>query len=267
MKNKKALKLTLLSILLVIVAVVVFLAASHWDTAKLVFNWDNIVSFVNSHRYTTDDLETKLKSNKTKMEKIAKEDPNINIRGDLTEEEKAAYNEGRITKDEATQIVKGDTTLNKVLSSKENSQQTSAPVKQDKNPPADKKPEKTDSNEDTQVKKEDRVSEIIAELYVIQADFLGKLQSLGDRAYADYKATNYDRSKVMSIVDSYTGTVTSMESECDATVEALLSELKAELQKVGGDQSTVKEIRNYYYNEKSLKKSYYLNKMYAEDYK
>lgn len=114
---------------------------------------------------------------------------------------------------------------------------------------------------------EDKVSEIVSELYVIQADFMNRLEAVGNQAYADYKATSYDRSQVMPIVDSYTATVGAMEAECDGKVNGLLKELDAELKKTGEDRSMVKEIRNYYYKEKSLKKSYYLDMLENEDYK
>ncbi len=278
MKKKKVIKIALLSLLAAIVIAFAALCIKYKGIANLVFNWDNIVSFVNSQRYSSKQLEDKMASNKAKMDKIANDDPNINIRGDLTDEEAKALSEGKITKEEAVSIVKGDTTLEEILASKENST-----PKDEKDPQEseantgkeDKKPnesETTKPKEDNPSKDEapkDRVSEIIAELYVIQADFISQLEAIGDSAYAEYKskAINYDRSKIPEIVNRYTDTVSAMERQCDEKVAALLKELEAELIKVNGDLSTVKEIKKYYYNEKSLKKSYYLNKMNDEDYK
>ncbi len=259
--NKKKIKIILIVILVVILAVLIAIGIRFKNTAGVVFDWDNIVSLVNSVRYNNEDLETKLKDNQTKMEKLAEESPHINIRGDLTEEEKTALNEGKITKDDAVEIIKGDSTLEEILVTKENTAETGTP----KEPKPEEPPPPEESKAEDVPK--DRASEIVAELYVIQADFLARLEGVGDSAYADYKATHYDRSRVAAIVDSYMGTVTAMEAECDNTIKALLDELSQELQKVGGDQNLVKEIRNFYYNEKSLKKSYYLNKMYQEDYK
>lgn len=263
--NKKKIKIILIVILAVILAVLIAIGIRFRNTVGIVFDWDNIVSFVNSVRYNNNDLETKLKDNQTKMEKLAQESPHINIRGDLTEEEKMALNEGKITKDEAVEIIKGDSTLEEILVTKENTVETGTDTP--KEPIKEETPPQEEPVPGTENAPEDRVSEIVAELYVIQADFLSRLEGVGDSAYADYKAANYDRSQVASIVDSYMGTVTAMEAECDNTIKALLDELSLELQKVGGDQNLVKEIRNFYYNEKSLKKSYYLNKMYQEDYK
>ena len=275
MKKKKIIITALLSLLAVIVIVFAALCIKYNGIANLVFNWDNIVSFVNSQRYSTKQLEDKMASNKAKMDKIAEDDPNINIRGDLTEEESKALSEGKITKEEAVSIVKGDTTLEKVLASKENStpKDEKEPQKPETNNGKEdkpKEPEATKPKEDTPPKEEsskDRVSEIIAELYVIQADFIAQLEAVGDQAYADYKAIRYKRDQIPAIVDSYTGTVSVMERQCDEKVASLLKELEAELIKVNGDLNTVKEIKKYYYNEKSLKKSYYLNKMNDEDYK
>ncbi len=261
--NKKKIKIILIVILAVILAVLIAIGIRFRNTAGVVFDWDNIVSFVNSVRYDNEDLEAKLNDNQTKMEKLAEESPHINIRGDLTEEEKTALNEGKITKDDAVEIIKGDSTLEEILVTKENTEGTDIP----KEPTPEEAPPPDEPEPEAESVPKDRVSEIVAELYVIQADFLSRLEGVGDSAYADYKAANYDRTQVASIVDSYMGTVTAMEAECDNTIKALLDELSLELQKVGGDQNLVKEIRNFYYNEKSLKKSYYLNKMYQEDYK
>ncbi len=259
MKIKKTAKIVLFSVLGIVFAILIFLGIRYKDTVKLVFNWDNIVSFVNSQRYSGDEIEDKMQENKKQMEEIAQKDPNINIRGDLTEEEAKALKNGLITQDEAVAIVKGDTTLKEILSKKEEKKEDE---KADENPSEETVPKPQEG-----APKQDRASEIIAELYVLQADFITRLEAVGDRAYEDYKAQNYDRSKVMDIVESYTGEVNKMERECDTKVRGLLTELETELTKTGGDISVVKEIRKYYYDEKSLKKTYYLNKLNDEDYK
>lgn len=269
MKKKKALKIALLSLLGLVIAVIAVLCIRYKGITNMVFNWDNIVSFVNSQRYSAKQLEGKMEANKNKIEEIAKKDPNIDIRGDLTEDEAQALSEGKITKEEAISIVKGDTTLEEVLSSKEtNTEPESDANTADKPLPSEQTPPKEDPpKEEEPPAPKDRASEIIAELYVIQAEFISQLEAIGDKAYADYKAIRYKRDQIPAIIDSYTGEVTALELNCDRTVNDLLKELEAELTKVGGDLNTVKEIKQYYYKEKSLKKSYYLNKMNDEDYK
>lgn len=280
MNKKKIIKITLLSILAVIVVTLGALGIRYRNIVRIVFNWDNIVSFVNS-RKSTEEIEKKMETNKAKMEKIAEENPLINIRGELTAEEAKAYADGKITREEAVKLVKGDATLEEILAAKEPEKKPEEEPKAEKpedkaadtkteSPPKAEPPKKEETVEtQAPVKNEeaDKVSALVAELYVVQADFISRLEALGDQAYADYEACHYDRNQIVTIVDSYTGTVGTMEAECDAKVRALLKELEAELKAVGGDLGLVKEIRDYYYDEKSLKKSYYLNKMNDEDYK
>ncbi len=254
MKSKKILKTLALTVLGVVVAALVFLGVRYRNTVRLVFNWENLVSFVNSLRYDKEDIESQMVENKQKMEQLAEKDPNINIRGDLTEEEQQALKDGLITNEQAIAIVKGDTTLEEILKQQE--------------PEKEEKPKEEEVTQPVVPEvPQDRASEIIAELYVLQADFISRLEAIGDRAYEQYKATRYNRDKIMSIVDSYTGEVHVLESECDKKVRELVAELETELKKVGGDVSVAKEIHKYYYKEKGLKKAYYLDRLNDEDYK
>lgn len=247
-RRKKA-KIIIWSLCLVFVLLITGVCIRYRNILRLV-TWENITAYINSQRYSSDQLKEKMEKNKLKMEKLAKENPLINIRGELSEEEASALASGEITEDEAKKIVKGDTTLEEIRESKN---------------PKEEKPQKDEEapaqNSDKKPQKGDRVSEIISELYVIQADFMSKLQAIGDQAYAEYKAIHYDRNQIMTIVDGYTKTVGDLEYECDKKVNALLKELKSEVEKENGDKSLVAEVRDYYYTEKSLKKSYYLDLM------
>ncbi len=265
MDKKRIKKIIIFSVLGIILAVFIALGIRYRNTLRLVFNWDNIVSFVNSKRYTSGEIQKKMDNNKKEMETLAKEDPNINIRGDLTAEEAQALKDGKITQEEAISIVKGDTTLEEILASKEPTPPKEQP--EDGNGESQEVSTSGKPTEQPQSPPEDRPSQIVAELYVIQADFISRLEQMGDRAYEDYKASGYDRDNVMTIVDSYSGEVAKLERECDKKVRNLLAELEEELKKAGGDLSIVTKVRQYYYSEKSLKKTYYLNKLNDEDYK
>lgn len=266
MNKKKIIKTTIISVLVLILALAVFLGIRYKNTLSLVLDWDNIVALVNSKRYTTQQIEQKMEENKKEMETLAKEDPNINIRGDLTEEEAQALKEGLITYEEAISIVKGDITLEEILASKEN-KDDSKKEQEEENQEEQPSEQEQEAPNPAPAPAPDRVSEIIAEFYVVQADFISRLEGIGDKAYEDYKAQHYDRTKVMDIVDSYMGEVGALEAECDAKVRALLNELQTELTAKGGDLETIKKIRKYYYDEKALKKTYYLNRLNDEDYK
>lgn len=265
-KKRRIVKITLI-VLGVLVAIILaaLIAVRIWmPNAFKLLTWDNITAAFNSWWYSTEDLEQQMQTNKEKMEKLAEEDPLIEIRGELTEEEVAALKSGEITPEEAKLIVKGETTLEQIRENKKKAEEAEASETEQE---PEEEPEQDPQQEPSQPVAKDKVSEIVAELYVVQAEFITKLEGIGDKAYEDYRATHYNRAKVMEIVDSYTEVVGQMEAECDKTVNGLIKELKAELTKAGRDHSLAKEIQNYYYTEKSLKKSYYLNKLNDEDYK
>ncbi len=247
--RRKKTKIIIWSFVLTFVLLIAGVCIRYRNILRLV-TWENITAYINSQRYSSGELKEKMEQNKLKMENLAKENPLINIRGELSEEEASALASGEITEDEAKKIVKGDTTLEEI---RENKKLKEEKPKEEEEAPA--------QNQGKNTQKGDRISEIISELYVIQADFMSKLQAIGDAAYAEYKAIHYDRSQIMTIVDGYTKTVGDLEYECDKKVNALLKELKSEVEKANGDKALVAEVRDYYYTEKSLKKSYYLDLM------
>lgn len=265
MKTVKKVVLIVLLILLILVV-----AVGIWQK-------DNIKSFINSIIYSDQEIAQKLEENAKKMDKIIEETEYIDIRtGGFTDEEEAAIASGEITKEEAKKILKGKTTLEELREKKkptesddkkkpdsQNSETTSTkPTEPEKNDsskePADKEPEKP-PQEDKMTKE---VSDIVAELYVIQADFINKLETIGQQMYYEYtEITNYDRSQISSIIDKNLPTVGKLERECDTKINNLLTKLEEALKDGGGDLSLVDEIRNYYYEEKSLKKTYYFDQI------
>lgn len=77
-------------------------------------NWNTIIAVVDSFRYTQEELTTKLEENKAELQKYLDDNEAIVVR-DLTEEEQAALNEGKITEDQAVLILTGQSTLEEEL--------------------------------------------------------------------------------------------------------------------------------------------------------
>ena len=99
------------------------------------------------------------------------------------------------------------------------------------------------------------VSEYTVKLYGLKAVYLGQIGNLIDQAKADYK----NGTSASTLMSTYLGKAASLESEADSEVEALLSELKGELEAIDGDTSIISTMRSSYESEKKLKKSYYLS--------
>lgn len=103
-------------------------------------------------------------------------------------------------------------------------------------------------------------SVLIAKLYVLKGSYVAKLDALESEGIAEYANTpNKNTSWKASMISKYSGKVAALEGECDAKFEAIVSELKTELEKNGEDTSIIKTIRSTYEKEKQIKKANYLN--------
>lgn len=217
-----------LKIFLIILAAFILVAGT-----VTVWQWDNITAVVYFMKYSKDDLETLEKDNKQKLDDTA---ATLDIiPRELTEEEQKALADGIISEEDAVEISLGTSTLKDKLEN---------------------------STDKTSVKK-DRLSELVARLYVLKSTFISKLDGLAGQAAAEYKNTpnsQKNASWTSSKISKYMGLATELEAECDVQVEEIISELKDELKKQGKDNSLINTIRSTYDNEKQIKKAYYLNK-------
>lgn len=113
---------------------------------------------------------------------------------------------------------------------------------------------------DDRLANESTSSVLIAKLYVLKGSYVAKLDALENEGIAEYANTpNKNTSWKASMISKYSGKVAALEGECDAKFEAIVSELKTELEKNGEDTSIIKTIRSTYEKEKQIKKANYLN--------
>jgi len=138
----------------------------------------------------------------------------------LSDEDKAKLISGEITEDEALAIIRG-------------------------------------SNDNS------KVDDIISRMYVLRSEYLGALSSLEAEARGAGKSIPKKQrtiSKKLELMETYTGRAAALESQCNAKMESLISELEAELKRTGGDMSLISEVRSAYEAEKAAKKSQLLGK-------
>ncbi|MBE6571568.1 MAG: hypothetical protein E7656_04925 [Ruminococcaceae bacterium] len=106
------------------------------------------------------------------------------------------------------------------------------------------------------------VNKHVAKLYILKNRFVSELASLEKKIKTQYSSLPKDQRVPTSrkeIAKQYISFVSSLELECDAEVDGILADLKAELTKAGGDVAIVDTVRSQYEEEKSLKKAYYLD--------
>lgn len=108
----------------------------------------------------------------------------------------------------------------------------------------------------------DDTAATIAKMYIIKNKFMKKLESIEIDIINEYEALPKEQrvpQSRKSIAGKYISTVADMEIQCDAEVEAVLTELKEKLTALNKDLSVIETIRKAYQNEKSLKKAYYMD--------
>ena len=92
---------------------------------------------------------------------------------------------------------------------------------------------------------------------MLRASYTGKIDGLVGQALSDYRAKKGTKS---ALISRYVSMGYALEGECDAQMEALLSELQTELKRTGEDSSLIGKIRSAYQTEKSLKKASIIEK-------
>ncbi len=101
---------------------------------------------------------------------------------------------------------------------------------------------------------EQGVQRCIAEMYVLQSYYEGKLSAIAADVAAASDTQEGRQQAVMAKLDE----LSALESECDAKVAAVVEDLRAQLAASGQDDALARQVEETYQTEKSLKKAYYL---------
>ena len=279
---KKA-KVVLLIILLIIVGAVAALG---------IWQWQNINAVVDGIRYDEQQLEEQAQQSEKNVTDYL-ENNNIGTIRPLTEEEAAAVTSGEITEQDAVKISTGKLTLeqakeNKIQQDKaEQEQQEKADSKTEETKPAQKPEEKPsdekkpsepvndepkkqpEDNEDPEkVDYDTLISEKVAQLYIVKANFYAEFNAAWAAEKAKYlaipKSERRGYAQIAEIVKSKMGEGVAMEKRYDAQVDAIIEELKQLLKDAGRDTELANSIREAYNQEKKTKKAQLINKYFGK---
>lgn len=241
MSKKKRITLCVLALFVLLIAV---LLAWQWNNVKAVFQF---------LRHDESTLEEMLVTNEQEIEKTLEEYPELSVTP-LDEETKQKLQDGSLTEEEVAEI-----------------------LTQGKKPPAEtKKPAQSTAANTTAPKKEtatgktldvetanEEIAQLVARVYVIQADFLGRLANIEARARAELHAlpkSEQTKERKIAIGKSYVGEMSALESKCDGEISAIVSKVRKLLTQSGQKTTLADTIQNTYEREKSLKKAYYMNR-------
>lgn len=110
--------------------------------------------------------------------------------------------------------------------------------------------------------------EIIAEIYLLRAEYLNEIDKLidtGRREYYEMKKTGQGFSSTLDLAESLANRGNALEVSCDDRMDKLLIRLETQLKKNGGNTGLIKEIKDLYASEKELKKAQLVNTYYPKN--
>lgn len=116
-------------------------------------------------------------------------------------------------------------------------------------------PEETDDPDI--LAKQARVRELIQEVYSLRDYYVSKLSAMEASAKAEYLALpeeEHTQENKESIATNYINAAYSLESECDAKIDAICTELGELLMDTGDDFSIINKVRYTYASEKASMK-------------
>lgn len=221
----------------------------------MIWQWDNIVALYKGLVYSQEELEGKMADN----EQVIKDA----VDAYLTDEDRQALLNGSGSAQDPDQEQTGaekppelgeeQGTSDKPIGTATTPDQPKPEKPKPENTPADKPAEPTAY--------EKQLSAVIARVYALREDFMGRLDALMNQAIAEFKSIPAEErtgGRLTSFASGYLAKGLDMETECDAQIEAIIIELETLLQENNGDLSIAQTVYDTYVQEKSLKKAWYM---------
>ena len=174
-------------------------------------------------------------------------------------------NDGSLSKEEISEVLLNS--MDKTEdppesdSSKENIGDSGTPGKDKQEAIQEDLPQK-DKNVLSEQEYNKKVAELVAQVYVIQANFNSTLNAFENRIISEYKAlpaeerTTSTKARIVSENMAY---VVGLEAQCDAQIKEITDALTKLMNENNKDTSLVDSINKAYQNEKELKKAYYIS--------
>lgn len=219
-------------------------------------------SYQISQQYTSSQLEDQLEENNTVIQDAVETAPEINVRSP-TEEERQALQDGTLTGEElAKRLVGGaDSAPEKGGAAEEAKAQSGASAAGAQSPlPSDVSASAPAKQSDYS----ERLSALVAQVYVLREEYLNDLARLEANARADYGAlpeSERTAARLTSLAGDYIAKGTALEKECDGKMDAILTEMERLIAENEGDESFPDLVFDSYLQEKSLKKAWYMSKL------
>lgn len=207
----------------------------------LLWQYNNLYALYNGLSKPTEQLATELEEQ----------------RGSLKEElnKYVAISDASETASSTKSAIKDTTQSSIKVPEKQEPKETIAEAK----PPVENK---NQSSEKPASVLETTIETAVSQMYVLQDLYNDKISAFEKDIIAQYSALPKEKQNStgkLNIVLENLGTMEKLEKEADTEVESLLSKLEQDIKALNGDTEVVNVLRKAYYNEKEIKKAYYLS--------
>lgn len=223
--------------------------------ALAVWQRENINALLQAQKYTQEELEEKLAENSRAIQEAMAAVPEITVR-ELTDDERQALRDGTLSKEEIVQqmLDVGGTGENGPPS-----------VPDATNTPSPQEEQKAGQAQlATAEDYRQRLSALIAEVYVLREEYTISLENMESAAKSDYQAIPVEKrtkKALANLTSTYLSKGSALEKECDGKMDAIVTEMEELITKNQGDLSLVDTVVYTYADEKSLKKAWYMSKL------
>lgn len=253
---------------------------------------DNLKAVILTLTNTKEELEIMLDQTYREVDRFLENNPNYNVRPFDKLEEKL-HHDKIISDDEFLEILTGQISVgeligeelvidennnitiastgdrvstDQIMKMKNDIENSSGGNKNDisSSPPAQNI---TDTSQDDPTKTPNdnskEISEYIARMYVLKSGYTSSLDSLYNKAIAEYKALpeSQKESGKTDIINTLYPQAAELEKQCDAQVKDVLASLTVLLKEDGQSLELVDTMRVAYYQEKSVRKAMYMEKL------
>lgn len=217
--------------------------------ALIVWQRKNIALLRAASQYSQEELREQIAGRQEKVQATIDSHAELTVR-DLTDEEKDALREGTISADELVGLLTGGAGGDGPAEAGEPVESTQ--VSNDPKP--------------TDPAYEQKLSEQVAQAYILRETFQNQLTEIENDAKAEYHAIPKEertRAKLIDLVFSYYDRLVAMEKECDESMNRLVAEMRTLIEENGGDMSIADTMLKAYEEEKELKKAWYFSQLEA----
>ncbi len=261
MKKRKRIKkgwiiaAVILMVILVIVAILYL-----WQQ-------ENIKAVANARRFTETELRQQLADSRASVQTAVEQNGGITVR-DLTTEERQALRNGEISAEQMVErLIHPDEIESEAETLPTPPAETVTPLDQHPTDPAETEPPtpgETTQQPTQQELNEQRISELVARVYIMREQYVAILDGMASQAIGEYASmpeSERTKAKLSAWANGYISRASELEKQCDAEMDMIVAEMTKLLTENGSDLELVDLIILSYAEEKSIQKSLYFQEL------